>query len=171
MIFLMQTLVPPDTHFLSAAVGWYELGNLQEAKGELAKVAPAAQNHPDVLEVCWLIHAQEKNWDRGLAVAEKLFELAPERSSGWLHRAYALRRVKGGGLQAAWDALLPAFEKFPKEPTIPYNLTCYACQLRRLDEARQWLERAAKIAGKEKIKFIALNDDDLESLWEEIKRL
>ena len=75
----MQTLAPPDTHFLSAAVGWYELGNLEEAKGELAKVAAAAQNHPDVLEVCWLIHAQEKNWDRGLAVAEKLFELAPER--------------------------------------------------------------------------------------------
>ena len=147
------------------------MGNLEEAKGELAKVAAAAQNHPDVLEVRWLIHAQEKNWDRGLAVAEKLFELAPERSSGWLHRAYALRRVKGGGLQAAWDALLPAFEKFPKEPTIPYNLACYACQLRRLDEARQWLERAVKIAGKEKIKFMALNDDDLEPLWQEIKRL
>ena len=79
--------------------------------------------------------------------------------------------MKGGGLQAAWDALLPAFEKFPKEPTIPYNLACYACQLRRLDEARQWLERAVKIAGKEKIKFMALNDDDLEPLWQEIKRL
>jgi len=58
------------------------------------------------------------------------------------------RRVKSGGLQAAWGMLLPAFEKFPEEPTIPYNLACYACQMKRLDEARQWLERAATIAGK-----------------------
>jgi hypothetical protein len=63
------------------------------------------------------------------------------------------------------------FEKFPKEPTVPYNLACYVCQQGRLDEARQWLERAVKIAGKEKIKFMALNDDDLQPLWEEIKRL
>jgi len=167
----MQPLAPPDTHFLSAAVGWYELGNLEEAKAELEKVAPATQNHPEVLEVRWLVHAQEKNWDEGLAVAEKLVGSAPERSSGWLHRAYALRRVQSGGLQTALDALLPAFEKFPKEPTIPYNLACYTCQMRRLDEARQWLERAVKIAGKEKIKCMALNDDDLEPLWEEIKRL
>jgi len=167
----MQALAPPDIHFLSAAVGWFELGNLEEAKAELEKVAPAAQNHPDVLEVRWLVYAQEKNWEEGLAVAEKLFEIAPERSSGWLHRAYALRRLRRGGLQTAWDALLPAFEKFPKEPTIPYNLSCYACQMGRLDEARQWLQRAVKIAGEEKIKFMALNDDDLEPLWEEIKRL
>jgi Flp pilus assembly protein TadD len=122
-----------------------------------------------VLEVRWLVHAQEKNWEEGLAVAGKLVELAPQRSSGWLHRAYALRRAQGGGLQAAWNALLPAVEKFPEEPTIPYNLACYACQLARLDQARQWLQRAVKIAGKEKITFMALNDDDLAPLWEEIK--
>jgi len=166
----MQPLSPPDTHFLSAAAGWYELGNITEAKAELERISPALREHPDVLELRWLVHAQEKNWEQGLEVAEKLVEIAPERSSGWLHRAYALRRVQRGGLQTAWDALLPAFEKFPKEPTIPYNLACYACQIGRLDEAREWLQRAVKIAGKEKIKFMALNDDDLEPLWEEIKR-
>jgi len=167
----MQPLSPPDTHFLSAAAGWYELGNITEAKAELERISPALREHPDVLELRWLVHAQEKNWEQGLAVAEKLVEIAPERSSGWLHRAYALRRVQRGGLQTAWDALLPAFEKFPKEPTIPYNLSCYACRMGRLDEARGWLQRAVKIAGKEKIKFMALNDDDLEPLWEEIKQL
>jgi tetratricopeptide (TPR) repeat protein len=167
----MEPIRPPDAHFLSAAVGWCELGNVAEAKADLERIAPALRQHPDVLEVRWLIHAQEKNWDEGLAVAEKLVELAPERSSGWLHRAYALRRAPRGGLQAAWDALLPAFEKFPEEPIISYNLCCYACQLGRLDQARQWLQRAVKVAGKEKIKFMALNDDDLAPLLEEIKML
>ena len=167
----MQSLGPPDTHFLSAAVGWCELGSAAEAKAELAQIAPVLCHHPDVLEVRWLIHAQEMTWEDGLAVAEKLVEVAPQRSSGWLHLAYALRRVQRGGLQAAWEVLLPAFEKFPEEPIIPYNLACYACQLGRLDQARQWLQHAVKVAGKEKINFMALNDDDLAPLWEELKNL
>ena len=40
-----------------------------------------------------------------------------------------------------------------------------------LDEARQWLQRALAIAEKTQIKLMALNDEDLEPLWEEIKRL
>ena len=51
-----------------------------------------------------------------------LLRRAPSARSGWLHQAYALRRVPDGGVQKAWEALLPAFEKFPKEPTIPFNL-------------------------------------------------
>jgi len=167
----MQSLGPPDTHFLSAAVGWCELGSVAEAKVELERIAPVLRHHPDVLEVRWLIHAHEKNWEEGLAAAEKLVEVAPQRSAGWLHRAYALRRAQRGGLQAAWDVLRPAVEKFPKESIIPYNLSCYACQLGRLDQARQWLQRAAQVAGKEKIKFMALSDEDLAALWEEIRNL
>src|SRR2546429_1213072 len=121
MFSLMQALAPPDIHFLSAAVGWFELGNLEEAKAELEKVAPAAQNHPDVLEVRWLVYAQEKNWEEGLAVAEKLFEIAPERSSGWLHRAYALRRVRRGGVQNAGGALPPPLLEISQGPTSSYK--------------------------------------------------
>jgi tetratricopeptide (TPR) repeat protein len=167
----MQTLEPPDTHLLSATVGWLELGNVEEAKAEFEKVSQELRGHPDVLEVHWLVHAQEKNWDDGLAIAQALVATAPERSSGWLHQSYAMRRATDGGLQAAWDALVPAFKMFPKEPTIPYNLSCYACQMGQLDEARLWLDRAIKVGSKEKIKFMALNDADLEPLREEIKEL
>ena len=82
-----------------------------------------------------------------------------------------MRRVPNGGLQKAWDALLPAFGKFPKEPTIPFNLSCYACQLRQLEVARDWLKRAVAVGGKEKIKQMALKDSDLEPLWDEIRQL
>lgn len=167
----MQTLGPPDTHFLSAAIGWLELGNVREAKTELERIAPAMQSAPDVLEVRWAILAEEKNWDEALLVARSLVELAPERCSGWLHRAYAARRAAGGSVQTAWDALRPAYEKFREEPIVPYNLACYACQMSRLEEAREWLERAVRAGGKAKIKTMALNDDDLEPLWEEIRKM
>jgi predicted Zn-dependent protease len=167
----MHKLEPPDTHYFLAAVGWLELGNPAEAKAELAQMSPAQKDHPDLLELRWSIAAQEEHWDEGLQLAQALLRCAPNRSSGWLHQAYALRRVPDGGLQRAWDALLPAFEKFPKQSTIAYNLACYACQLGQLDAARDWLKRAVFIRGKEKIKVMALSDSDLEPLWGEIREL
>ena len=167
----MHKLEPPDTHHLSAAVGWLGLGLPAEARAELAQLTPAACENPDVLEVRWLVAAEQKQWEEGLEVARTLVRLAPARSSGWLHQAYALRRVPGGGVQKAWEALLPAFDKFPKEPIIPFNLACYACQLRQLPAARDWLKRAVAVAGKEKTKQMALSDADFEPLWEEIRKL
>jgi tetratricopeptide (TPR) repeat protein len=164
----MPKLEPPDNHHLSAATGWIELGNFGEAAAELARIRPAFARHPDVLEVWWAVHAHREDWVRGLEAACALVEAAPERAGGWLHQAYALRRVSADGLQAAWDALLPAAQRFPREPTIPYNLACYACQMNRLDAAREWFRRALRIGGKEPVKQMALADDDLKPLWEEI---
>jgi tetratricopeptide (TPR) repeat protein len=124
-----------------------------------------------VLELRWSIAAEQKRWEEGLQLAQTLLRRAPKRSSGWLHQAYALRRISDGGLQKAWEALLPAFDKFPKELTIPFNLSCYACQLGQLDAARDWLKRAVAISGKEKVVTMALSDPDLEPLWDEIRQL
>jgi Flp pilus assembly protein TadD len=165
----MANLDSPDGHYLSAAVGWIELGNSAEAVAELQRIQPALAAHPDVLEVWWTVHAHRGDWDSGVETARQLRDQAPERASAWLHHAYALRRASGGGLQAAWDALLPAFQRFPKEPTIPYNLACYACQMQRLDAAREWIRRAIRIGGKDPIQRMALNDDDLKPLWNEIE--
>ncbi len=165
----MHKLEPPDTHHLSAAVGWLGLGLPAEARAELAQLTPAACENPDVLEVRWLVAAEQKQWEEGLEVARTLVRLAPARSSGWLHQAYALRRVPDGSVAKAWEALLPASDKFPKEPIIPFNLSCYACQMQQLDTARLWLERATAVGGIETIKQMALQDPDLQPLWTEIR--
>jgi Flp pilus assembly protein TadD len=166
----MRPLEPPDSHFVSAALGWLGLGNMPEAKAELERISAENRKHPDVLEVQWLLLAEQKSWHEALGVARELITKAPDRSSGWLHQAYALRRMPDGGVKKAWQALLPAFDKFPKEPVISYNLSCYACQMKQLDAARVWYKRAAFLGGKDKIKRMALADADLEPLWEEIKR-
>jgi tetratricopeptide (TPR) repeat protein len=165
----MQAVEPPDSHHLLAAAGWMELGNHDEARSELAKISPQLAKHPDVLEASWMIHAAEEDWPTALGLARSIIESSPDRSFGWLHQAYALRRVADGGLQAAWEALLPAAERFPTEPTIPYNLSCYACQMGQLDDARKWLGKALDNGNRSAIKSMALADSDLEPLWDEIK--
>jgi hypothetical protein len=167
----VQGLEPADIHRLNAALGWLGLNSPADARDELDALPKILQSHPAVLEVRWLICAHEKNWSDALAVAERELTAMPDYSGGWLHRAYALRRVTDGGLSKAWDALLPAAKKFPTEPTIAYNLSCYACQLNELDASRVWLRQAFKIGDKAAIKQMALEDDDLKPLWEEIKTL
>jgi predicted Zn-dependent protease len=167
----MKLIEPPDSHFVSAAMGWLGLGNVAEAREELSRVSENQQGHPDVLEVRWCICAEENHWQEGLEVAQSLMQAAPKRASGWLHQAYALRRVPDGGVKKAWHALLPAFDKFPEEPTIAYNLSCYACQMNQLEAARVWFKRAAVIGGKEHMKKMALSDSDLQPLWTEIKEM
>lgn len=188
-----SSLEPPDSHVFSAACGWLELGNLREAELELKKLAKSARKHPDVLEFLWAIHSRKDEWDDAARVAEELKRQAPDRASGWLHHSYALRRSSGGGLAASRDALRPAYELFPDEPVVPYNLACYACQLDCLDEAREWFSKALKaeeqqtartvglllesvkpdsrVTSMSGIKKMALRDEDLKPLWSEIEKL
>jgi Flp pilus assembly protein TadD len=167
---MTEPLPLPDCHYFSAALGWFELGNLVESKAELRHLSREHLDHPAVLELRWLIGAREQRWPECYELAEKLIQFAPENPSGWLHRAYALRRLpKGGGVEQAWTALLDAFERFPREATIAYNLSCYACQMRKLDDARLWLERAMQFGDRERLRNLALADEDLRPLWDEIR--
>ncbi len=163
---MKSTLQPPDTHHLSAAEGWLELGNHHEALNELNLVSPAEQGRVEVLGLRWSISAQLKLWDECVGIAVKIIELVPRNVFGWIHRSYALHELKR--TSEARDLLLPALKRFPKNETIPYNLACYECQLRNLDAARDWLRRAMKLKNPAELKEQALEDPDLKPLWKEI---
>ena len=47
---------------------------------------------------------------QALEIARAELVVSPDDASGWLHHAYALRRVSADGLSRAWHALLPAAE-------------------------------------------------------------
>ena len=164
-----MNLEPPDTMYISAAIGWLELGNLTEAKAELEHVTQT--EHPAVLEVRWQLLAKEQSWEEALKVATRLVAAAPDCADGWLHRAYASRRAVNGTVEKAWELLLPAAELFPKEPVIPYNLACYACQMGKTKEARRWLRQAVRVGNAEVIKKMALEDTDLEPMRKEIEEM
>jgi hypothetical protein len=171
LFFRVQGLEPPDIHFLNAAVGWLGLDCPGEARIELGAIAPEFQTLPEVLEARWALSVREQCWEEAREIAQLEIHLKPEDASGWLHHAYAVRRASNGGLIMAWGALLPAAEKFPQEPVIAFNLSCYACQLKQLETSRTWLLRAIEVGGRETIKKMALADDDLKPLWPEIAGL
>jgi len=163
-------LHPPDIHHLRAAIGWLELGNPTEAGEEIARIAPENLGHPFVLKARWQVCAASQSWEAALPVAEQLVEIAPEEAENWIQRAYTVRRATGRGLEQARQALLPAADRFPREPIIPFNLACYAAQSGRHEDALEWLRKALNLAeDRTAIKKMALQDKDLESLWDQIR--
>jgi Flp pilus assembly protein TadD len=167
----MKPIGPPDSHHFNAACGWLELGNRADARVELDLISAEYRQHPAVLDLRWALCVGEQQWDEAFRVAQALIAVLPDEAGGWLHCAYSLRRMKGGGLEQAQALLLPAAEKFPTEPVIAFNLACYACQLNQLEDARRWLKRAEEIGDEKTIKAMALADEDLKPLWPEIRGL
>lgn len=164
---LKKTLPPPNCHFLEAAVGWLELGSPGEALTELNQIAAEFLDHPQVLEVKWQIFARTEKWDKSLPIAQAFCQVAPGLPQGWLHQAVSLYRLNR--TEEAWKLLLPMAQKFPRSWIIPYDLSCYACQLNKLDEGRTWLKKAFKLGDPKEVKLLALADPDLKVLWPEIE--
>ncbi len=153
------TLQPPDTHHLSAAVGWLELGDPAEARQDLERISPAMRLHPEVLEVRWQVHAKAKEWEKCVEVGREFTKAAPEEPFGWIHLSFALHELKR--TQEAHQNLIGVLEQFPDEWLMRYNLACYSCQLGRLEEANRWLAGAGIKGDAKQIKRMAQNDPDL----------
>jgi hypothetical protein len=167
----MKPLEPPDSHFVSSAVGWLELGNAREAAAELAGVAPALARHPAVLQTWYQIHAHADRWDLASETASALALAMPDDPQAWTNLAYATRRKPGGGLPRAKEILLAARQRFPSEVIIAYNLACYECQLGNLPQARGLLRAAFKLGDAAELKRMSLRDPDLAPLHLEITLL
>jgi predicted Zn-dependent protease len=154
-----------DSFHLSAAEGWFELGDVVSASNELEEISASNRAHPAVLKMRYEIYAKAKKWDMAAGVAEALTEMLPDKADNWVNLAYATRRKKGGSIQEAKRILLVAEVKFPREYLFPYNLACYCSQLDQLDEAKKWFKKAIVLNDKV-VQKIALDDPDLKPLWD-----
>jgi tetratricopeptide (TPR) repeat protein len=164
----MDAITHPDLHYLNAAIGWLELGDLDSAEEELRHVDKRFAKHPCTLDIRWQLHAKRDEWTEAESVGEQLIDIAPELPSGWIHRAYALHEMKE--TEQALSILEPAAETFPDNGLIRYNLACYYCRLGRPSEALDWIRKAARAHGVKKTLDMAVEDPDLEPLIGEIKR-
>ena len=165
----MKPIEPPDFHYLSAAVGWVELGLWREAVEELEKITPEQRNHPLVLRTWYEVYAKGEKWDRAARLAQELVQVQPQDAQGWVWQAYATRRMAGGGIPQAREILEQARKLIPDEPLIAYNLGCYECQLGHMEKAWSWLEQAFTSRNPNTFREMALQDRDLEPLWGKIK--
>ena len=158
-----------DQRQLEAAEGWLELGDWLEANEELERITPQMRAHPYVLRVRWGVYAKGRKWEMAAEVARAISAMLPDNSWGWIQWAYSLHALKR--TKEAWGVLIPVVDKFSDEYLMRYNLACYCCQLENLKEALQWLEKAIDLAGKKDIRAMALDDPDLEPLWNDISEI
>lgn len=159
----VPVLDAPDTHHINAAEGWLTLGDVQEAHTELSHLSLQARFHPRVLLARWEICARQEFWGVAYAIAQGLVVLVPGDPRGWINRSVSLHAM--GRTAEAWQQLIPAASRFPSQPVIAYELARYSCQLGRLDEALQWLNKATHSEAGGPLKWKALTDPDLKALW------
>jgi tetratricopeptide (TPR) repeat protein len=125
---------------VSHARGYLGLGMVAEAAAELDHLPATTVDPLEVLALRVAIFQERQNWPALRDASAELARRAPDEAAWWITLAYATRRADS--LAAAEEVLLVAETKHPAEPTIQFNLGCYACQLGRLDEARLRVDRA-----------------------------
>jgi Tfp pilus assembly protein PilF len=145
---------------LSHAQGYLELGMLAEAEAELQCIVPPDDDTLAVIAVRMALLQEKQAWPELCRLAAICVGRAPSQAAAWVTWAYATRRSVS--LEEAEKILLTAERLHRSEPTIQFNLGCYACQRGDLVTARSRVDRA--IALESKFAGVAHTDPDLAPL-------
>lgn len=145
---------------LMHARGYLGLGLLADAERELVLAEEGGAGAAAVEEMRLLLLHEKQEWAELRDFTRSIIARGGADAGVWISRAYATRRADS--LAAAEAVLLEAENHFPAEPTIQFNLGCYACQRGDLATARKRVERA--IALEPRFREAAANDPDLAPL-------
>lgn len=100
------------------------------------------------------IYRTAQNWKMMEIVASELLKRQPNDPDHWNDLAFSIRRKDS--IKAARTLLLEALEKFPNDATTRYKLSCYACQLGDLEDAKKLVGFFKKRFGFLSIKKLAV---------------
>ena len=131
-----------------------------EAEAELDQISAPDNDGLAVLALRVAVLQERCEWPALRAAHGEFVRGAPAEAAAWVTWAYAARRAES--LAAAELILLDAERLHSAEPTIQFNLGCYACQRGALAEARRRVDRA--IALDKKFATVAATDPDLAPL-------
>lgn len=145
---------------LSHARGYLELGMVAEAAAELAQITGPDADSTEALKLKIAVQHEQGDWSGVRDLARELVRREAADAAVWVTLAYATRRADS--LVAAEIILIKAEKAHPEEPTIQFNLGCYACQRGDLKEARRRVARAIELDPK--FQEIAATDPDLAPL-------
>lgn len=160
-----KILSTDDQKHLTTAQGYAELGMWLDANAELEEIDPEVRHVPEVLEVRVLIYRALEKWELMQTVSKQLALYDPEQPQWKVSWAFATRRADS--IEQARIILVNAIERMPNVAIFHYNLACYICQFGDLEKARTSLHTAFKI--KPGMRVMALDDEDLKPLWDEIE--
>jgi tetratricopeptide (TPR) repeat protein len=159
-------LEPHDQQHLIASQGYIELGMFDDANSELEEIDPFCRAAPEVLNARLGIYFGLQKWEAMAAIASKLVEWNPSKPGYFVDLAYATRRAESP--ESAQAILVRGEKLHPKDGMIQFNLACYEAQLGHLHKANQHLKRSIEIDPR--FRLMALDDKDLEPLWNEVNR-
>ncbi len=159
-------LAKPDQQHLRSACSYIELGMFEEAQAELEEIDPFCRHLREVLAARIPIYRALAKWDLMAIVAKQLTEWSPEEPANFVDWAYATRRAES--MHSAHAILSRAAELHPEHGMIQFNLACYDAQLGNIDRAKMHLSRAIK--ADPKFSLMAIDDPDLEALWESLAK-
>jgi hypothetical protein len=168
-----MSLTIADQRRITAARGWLELGDHLSAFEELECMAPTARALPEVLKLRWEIYNKAGKHGSAFVVAEGLTRLLPDDPQPFIWRAHSTRQMDS--IHRATQMLIEVANKFADEPTFPFNIACYNSKLGNFEQAKAWLYIAWEVATKQNTarewKLRAIDEKDLEPLWDEIRGL
>ncbi len=145
---------------ISHAQGYLGLGMVAEAAAELDQLPADAQDTLPVLALRLAVLQAQEAWAPLRIAAARCVDLRPEEAGFWITWAYAARRADS--LAAAQRILHDAERRHATEPTIQFNLGCYAAQLGALEAAHTRVLRAIALDGS--FAALAATDPDLAPL-------
>jgi Flp pilus assembly protein TadD len=145
---------------LSHMQGYLGLGMVKEAAAEWKHLPEAERDTTPALALRMALLQAQAVWPALRDAAIEYVRRVPEDAGGWITWAYAVRRAEN--LATAEEVLIVAETKHPADPTIQFNLGCYACQRGDLAEARRRVDRAIAIDAS--FRELAGSDPDLAPL-------
>lgn len=145
---------------LSHVQGYLGLGMVRAAAAEFKLLSSTERDTTPALALRVALCQEQHDWPALRDASIALVQRVPGEAGGWITWAYAVRRAES--LAAAEEILRLAETKHPAEPTIQFNLGCYACLNGDLAEARRRVDRA--IALDPSFRALAATDPDLAAL-------
>jgi predicted Zn-dependent protease len=155
-----------DLRHMKAAEGYIELGMYRDADHELELIDPLCRASSQVLTLQLCVYAGERKWDLMETVARKMARHFPDEVQWRIWWASAACRVQS--VESAQRILMEALETHPNDPNIHYNLSCYESRLQHFRKAQRHLARAIQLDAR--FQLIALNDKDLQPLWNKLSQ-
>jgi len=125
------------------------------------------------LDEGYIIFKKRQNWQVCFEITQRAIDLHANNCWGWIHRSFALNRLSK--TKEAYESLRQAFEMFPKNATISYNLACYSSLLGDTRAAKDWLKSAFRLALKDgsfdKYRKMAIEDIELSSIRNDVTKI
>ena len=126
-----------------AAVGYFELGMMEAALGELDQLSPADQQETEVLELRSVIHQQTGRWAEAAMAFRALCNRRDAELEHFIGWGCCLHEI--GAHDEARKALLSAPGAFRSNGLWNYHLACYEALCGRSEDARSRVERAIQL--------------------------